>query len=626
MISAPLRRYQGIMKTTTLTLAAALTLLLPATPARAADPAEILARAKEAAGGKAWDAVHTLHTRARIATSGLAGPADGWDDLRNGRFVDTYNLGPVTGAGGFDGKAAWTQDASGQTRVDDSGDAREGTIDEVYRRSLAYWYPERRKAEITDAGDRAEGERAFHVLRIAPAGGRPFEMWIDARTFLIDRIVEKTANETRTTFLSDYRDVQGLRLSFASRTTNGEVKYDQTATVESFEINPAVDEARFQRPEGKTHDFAIAGGKTSAAIPFRLLNNHIYVQARMNGKPLQVLFDTGGANILTPAAAERLGLKTTGSLQVRGVGEGTESSGLVKVGEVALGDATVRDQVFLVLPLAGLAEVEGMEVDGIVGFEVLKRFIARVEYAEGRLTFFLPDFFQEPRGATVVPFTFNGQTPQVAGAVDGVKGLFTIDTGSRASLTLNAPFTAEHGLKAKYAPKVEAISGWGVGGGVRSLLTRAKVLELGGVQVPAPVTDIALVQKGALANRYLAGNVGGGVLRRFDLTLDYGRQRLFFQPNARFARPDAYDRAGVWLNRAEDGFQVKDVVAGGPAAEAGLKAGDTIVAVDGQSVKEMLLPELRNRFKESAPGTRVRLTVKSGEASREVTVVLRDLV
>jgi hypothetical protein len=609
------------MKTTALALTL---LLLPA--ARAADPAGILARAKEAAGGKAWDAVKTLHTRARIATSGLTGTADAWDDLRNGRFVDTYDLGAVTGAGGFDGKTTWSQDPSGQTRVDDSGDAREGSVDEAYRRSLAYWYPERRKAELSDAGDRSEGERAFHVLRIAPAGGRPFEMWIDARTFLIDRIVEKGARETRTTFLSDYRETQGLRLPFASRSTNGEAQYDQTATVEGFEVNPAIDEAKFQQPEGKTHDFSIAGGKTAATIPFRLLNNHIYVQARMNGKPLQVLFDTGGANILTPAAAERLGLKTEGSIQVRGVGEGSESSGLVKVGEVALGDATVRDQVFLVLPLAGLAEVEGVEVDGIVGFEVLKRFVARVEYAQGRLTFLLPDSFQEPKGATAVPFTFDGQTPQVEGAVDGVKGLFTIDTGSRASLTLNAPFAAEHGLKAKYAPKVEAVSGWGVGGGVRSAITRAKVLELGVARVTAPVTDLALVQKGALANRYLAGNVGGGVLRRFDITFDYGHQRLYLQPNESYDRPDAYDRAGVWLNRVDGGFRVMDVVAASPAAEAGLKAGDTIVAVDGRSAKELPLPELRTRLRESAPGTRVQLTVKSGEASREVTVILRDLV
>jgi hypothetical protein len=593
--------------------------------AHAADPASILARAKEAAGGKGWDAVHTLHTVAKVSTGGLSGPAEAWDDLRTGHFVDTYSLGPVQGAEGFDGKA-WSQDTSGQTRVDDSGEGREGSVDESYRRSLAYWYPERHKAEISNAGDRTEGSRSFHVLRIVPEGGRPFEMWIDAKTFLIDRTVEKATHDTRTVFLSDYREVNGLRFPFATRSTNGETQYDTTAAVQSLEINPPVDAARFQRPEGKTHDFAIAGGKTSETVPFRLLNNHIYVQARMNGKPLQVLFDTGGANLLTPGAAERLGLKSEGSLQVHGAGEGSESAGAVKVDELALGNVTLKDQFFLVLPLAGLARVEGVDVDGIVGFEVLKRLIARVGYAKGELTFFLPEAFQEPAGATVAPFTFEGETPQVEGAVDGVKGLFTIDTGSRSSLTLNSPFTAEHGLKERYAPKVEAVSGWGVGGGVRSLMTRAKVLELGGVHIPEPVTDLALVQKGALASRYLAGNVGGGVLRRFDITFDYGRQRLYFQPNALFSHPDAFDRAGLWLNRADAGFEVMDVVAGGPVAEAGLKAGDVITAVDGRAAKDLLLPDLRARLKESEPGTRVRLTVRSGGATREVTVVLRDLV
>lgn len=91
-------------------------------------------------------------------------------------------------------------------------------------------------------------------------------------------------------------------------------------------------------------------------------------------------------------------------------------------------------------------------------------------------------------------------------------------------------------------------------------------------------------------------------------------------------KPDSYDRAGMWLNRGEDGFQVMDVVAGGPAAEAGLKVGDTIVAMDGQTSKNLALPDVRLRLKESPPGTKVLLSVKSGAESREVTVVLRDLV
>ncbi len=51
------------------------------------------------------------------------------------------------------------------------------------------------------------------------------------------------------------------------------------------------------------------------------------------------------------------------------------------------------------------------------------------------------------------------------------------------------------------------------------------------MKVPAPVIDVALVEKGAFADPYLAGNVGGGVLKRFTVTFDYGQQKLIFEPN-----------------------------------------------------------------------------------------------
>lgn len=614
------------MKTSTL-LTAIFLLAAPLPRAHAAeDPASILARAKAASGGKAWDDVKTLYTRAKVSTGGLDGTVESWEDVRTGRYVATFKLGPVQGAEGFDGKVPWTQDSSGQTRTDDSGDGLEGAANEAYRRSLSYWFPGRHKAEISYAGEKTEGSRSFHVLHIVPAGGRPFEMWMDAQTGLTDRTVEQTAAVTNTTIFSDYREVEGLRIPFSLRITNGEVKYDQTVIVESVQVNAPVDEAKLQMPEAKSHDFAIANGKTSETIPFRLLNNHVYIQVRIGGKPFQFLFDTGGINILTPETQERLGLKAEGAIEMRGVGEKSADTALARVPEIAIGGVTLRDQVFFVVPLTGLDAAEGLDVDGIVGYELIKRFIARVEYAKGRLTFTLPEAFQPPAGAAVVPFTFEDNTPQVEGEIDGVKGVFTIDTGSRASLSLNVPFVQEHGLKAKYAPRIEAMSGWGVGGGVRSLFTRAKRLKLGGVEVPAPVTDLPQVEKGSFAKKYLAGNVGGGVLRRFDVTFDYGGKRMFLAPNEGFSKPDAYDRAGLWLNRDGDGFKVMDVTAGGPAAEAGLKAGDAVLAIDGRSTKDLLLPEVREGFKTSAPGTNVRLAVKSGDGTRDVTLVLRDLV
>jgi hypothetical protein len=612
-------------------------LLLPAAQARPAeaDPQALLARAKEAAGGSAWDRVQTLHTKAHVTTGGLSGPAESWEDTLTGRYVDTFQLGSFTGAQGFDGKDTWEVDTSGMVTLDDSGDAREGSVDEAYRRSLSFWYPDRRPAGIADAGERSEGGRRLHVLRIHPQGGRPFELWLDAATLLADRTVERRSNEVRTTFLSDYRTVEGLKIPFTSRSTNGEAKYDQTQTTDSVAVNPVgreALEARLAPPRSQANDFDIAGGKTSAVLPFRLINNHLYVQVSIAGKPLQFLLDSGGMNALTPAAMARLGLKTEGAIQMHGSG-GSEDVSLTRVQEVRAGDVTLRNQTFFVLPFKGLAEAEGMDFDGLVGFELFRRFVVRVDYAHQTLTFTRPEAFKDPAGGTVVPFTFDERTPQVEGKLDGLPGKFAIDTGSRTSLTINRPFAEEHGLRAKYGAKVEAMSGWGVGGGVRSVLARAGVLELGdaggsgGVRVTAPVTDIVVTEKGSFNNLYQAGNIGGGVLKRFIVTFDYGRQRLIFEPNAMTGERDVWDRSGLWINPgAESGtFEVKDVVAGGPGAQAGLRAGDVILSFDGKTRKDLSLADARQLLK-GAPGTRVKIKVRAQGAEREAALTLRDLI
>jgi carboxyl-terminal processing protease len=109
------------------------------------------------------------------------------------------------------------------------------------------------------------------------------------------------------------------------------------------------------------------------------------------------------------------------------------------------------------------------------------------------------------------------------------------------------------------------------------------------------------------------------------VTFDYGRQKIYFEPNASYALEDVWDRSGLWLNRTDEGYRIEDVVADSPAAAAGLKVGDTVLAVDGRKATELPLAEAREILK-GAPGTRVLLQVRSGEAAREVAVVLKEMV
>ncbi len=603
----------------------------PPAGAAGADPASaVLARAKEASGGKAWDAVASRRVRAKLHAGGLDGTAESLEDVRTGRHALHYALGPIRGAQGFDGKTAWSQDASGQSRAEQSEDAQRAAANEAYRTALAFWYPERWGAGVDSLGRREEGDRAFDVVRITPNGGRPFELWIDAGSGLFDRVVEAGALEVRTTFFSDFREVDGVKVPFGSRSTNGDTRYDQLVTAESVIFNQPIAEAAFAMPAPPPPDFTLAGGATSVSVPFALVNNHIYLDVKLDGKgPFRLLCDTGGANIVTPELAGTLGLKPEGALQGRGVGEKSEDIGLVKVGSLEVGGAVLRDQVFAVFNLGPLTAPEGVPTNGLIGYEVFKRFVVRVDYEHRTLTLTLPAAFSYHGGGVVVPFKFNGHVPQVAGEIDGIAGSFDIDTGSRASVDLMGPFVEQHGLRQRYAPKLEGVAGWGVGGPARAQFARAGSLRLGKLEIARPVIELTLQTAGAFSDKYVAGNVGGALLNRFNVTFDYSRQQLIFERHAGSDRPIPFDRAGAWFNLAAGAppaFEVIDVYAGSPAAQAGLLAGDRIVEVDGKQASAVTLPALRERLRSDPPGTRVRLTVERGGKRSQVAVTLKDLV
>jgi hypothetical protein len=500
-------------------------------------------------------------------------------------------------------------------------------MNEAYRRSLSYWYPDRRPGTVDYVQRKREGDRPFDVVRITPQGGRPYDLWIDAATSLPDRSVEQGGIETRTTFFSDYDDFGGVRMARSIRSTNGETAYDLNITVLSVETNVALDDAAFQVPGPPPPDFSFPEGAASIEVPFQLINNHLYVDILLNGEGrFKVICDTGGQNVVTPTLAGRLGLKPEGALQGRGVGEKSEDVGLVKIETLQLGGLTLHDQLFAVFPLESFSDVEGVEQFGLVGYEIFKRFTVTVDYEHGRLTLTRPEAFQRSEKATAVPFRFHEIIPQVDGSIDGIPGAFDLDTGSRVSLSLMRPFVETHGLKERYRPKYEGVTGWGVGGAARTAAVRASELRLGDVVIREPVTELTLQQKGALTDRYAAGNVGAGVLKQFTVTFDYARQVVLFEPNALYGQADPFDRSGMWINRKGDAFEIMDVAAGGPAAAAGLAVGDRILAVDGSPTAKLFLPDLRTRLKTEPAGTVVRLQVARGDSEREVSLTLRDLL
>jgi hypothetical protein len=557
-----------------------------------------------------------------IQAGGFSGNAERWSDMKTGRSLIRFAVGPVSGASGFDGTVAWSQDETGKSQVEADATSRELAINASYRDRLGFWYPERAPATIAYK-ERTEADGAtFEVIRITPEGGRPFELWINAETKLIERLVEREDKTTRTEMYMDLRTVQGVQIPFRVHASRGDPRFDETVVVESMDFNASVAGVSFGQPAPPKPDFAFPSGKTFVEVPFEIYSGHLFVRVRINGKgPFRMLFDTGSLSVLMPAVAAQIGLKDEGTPDVGG---GSQKIGLVRADKVDIGGLTLERQACATIDLADLMRrVEGLDdVAGIIGHELFKRFPIKLDFAQARATIFDPATFSPDAAGTPVAITFRGTAPKVAGTIDGIAGAFVIDTGSRGSLTLTTPFVAAHGLAAKLDAKSEVIAGKGIGGHVRATLARAGELQFGGIAVRGPVTTLARDGEGALGDPELAGVIGFGILRQFNLTFDYARNTIYFDKNATFGAADAYDRAGLWLERGAKGFEVVEVVAGGPAAAAGLKSGEVITGVNGKAWTATTLSGLRNELK-AAPGSKVRLKLESGG---ERVVTLRDLI
>ncbi len=608
----------------TLTLGAPLALAQNAATPRP-DAQKILAAAKAASGGAAWDALRTQHSKTTISTAGINGTAERWSDIYSGRSLIKYAIGPVTGAAGFDGKVAWSQDGSGRSTAETSDTARELAVNAAYRDKLAFWFPERGAAQISFL-DRVSDEGAtFDVIRIVPEGGRAFQFWINTETHLIERLVEHEATETRTEYLMDMRTVEGVKIPYRVRATRGEARQDEIVTIDKLDYNWPLAGVVFAQPAAAGPDFTFLDGSASTEVPFEVREGHIFVPVMLNGiGPFRMLLDSDRGNILSQRAMAELGVKPQGDFGTAGVGENQQAIGIARIDRVQIGGVEIDNMLFSAIDVSDyLSRVVGVDgVAGVVGFEFLKRFPVKLDYQRGRATFYEPSRFTYSGLGTGVPFKLRGRVALVEGSVDGVPALLAIDTSSDDSVSLTAPFVDKNGLVKKYGATQTIVSGAGSVDYQHSLLARADSLKLGGVMVNKPTMALAASKEDAKGTGDVSGSVGYGVLRQFNVTFDYANGILYFERNANYGQRDVFDRSGMWIERTSAGFEIIDVVKDGPAAKAGLASGNVIVAVEGKPTSALALATVRQDLR-GEPGTKVKVRLANGT---EKTITLRELI
>lgn len=595
-------------------------LLLPSV-ASAAAPAGLLHDFKAASGGDRWDRATSVTADGTLSVGGLSGPLQTTEDLQAGRRVTRYDLGVVKGAEGYDGEHQWSQDPGGEVAVQDTPEARQRNASEVWLTRRGYYRPDALGATVGSVGEAVEGRRRFATLAVTPQDGVALTLWFDADTHLMVRSVMRDGQDTVVTRYEDWREVDGAKLPFRVTSDRGDERSRTVVQWREARLDEPLDASAFAVPKMSRDNARIEGGETTLDVD--IANNHLYVAGRIDGQPVRLLVDTGGLNIVTPAAAGKLGLATQGKLAARGVGEAQMDLSIAPARSLELGALTVDAPTFYVIDLGPLPQVEGVDLDGIVGYEIFRRFNVRIDYENSRLTLTEPARFTPPPDAVALPFTLDDRIPVVEAKADGVPLRLSVDTGSRASLSFHSPFARAHALVRRMEAAPESVGGWGVGGPSYTRPARLDKLELGKLVVRNVAADIFTGDKGAFASPNTGANLGGGVLRRFTVTFDYEHKRMYLAPNARYAEPEAFDRSGLWLMMAGEALEVAAVAPHSAAAKAGMKPGQRITGIAGEGVGQRSLAAWREYLRTTKAGTNVPFGLDGGQT---IDVILADRI
>ena len=184
-------------------------------------------------------------------------------------------------------------------------------------------------------------------LSVQPRGGVRFDAWFDARTQLLLQVAEPQEFLHAREVFSDYRQEGKVMLahSILEDAGTGEGGYERL-TLRSASFGPARSLATFACPRTPPTGVTLAHGATSVSVPFRLLNNHIYVEARVNGKgPYTFIVDTGGHTLLSAKVIAEAGLAPTGASPESGAGEKQSSLAFVPFRTISIGGVEMHQQV-----------------------------------------------------------------------------------------------------------------------------------------------------------------------------------------------------------------------------------------------------------------------------------------
>ena len=293
-------------------------------------------------------------------------------------------------------------------------------------------------------------------------------------------------------------------------------------------------------------------------IPFKFINNLIFIPIKVNGIELNFLLDSGVQETILFSMEDKkeVSFFNVEKITLRGLGSEESVEGL-KSGNNTLevkGLKYTNHLLYIVLDQSfNLSYHIGIPVNGIIGYNFFKSNLVEINYERKRITVYrdkqkirkkIENKFQH------VPITIERSKPYITGslvlnAVE-IPVKLLIDIGNSDALWL---FQNDSKMIKVPEKNFEDYLGKGFSGDVEGRRALIKKFTMSKFEFYNPIIafpdTISIRHVTMVKDR--SGSVGSEILKRFTVVFDYSNQKIFLKKNGSFYTPFSYNKSGIEL-------------------------------------------------------------------------------
>lgn len=379
--------------------------------------------------------------------------------------------------------------------------------------------------------------------------------------------------------------------------------------------------------------FSVRSQSPITSTEIELFGDHMFIKLSVDGsEPLDFVFDTGdGLPVIDIDVAQKLGLNLDHASSKTSA-QGAIKGALIDHNTIELNGIQLEKDIQLyATDLRHLEMSIGKNIDGIIGYDLLHHYVVKLNYDELLFELYEPTSYVHNGYGESFEFRLDNYIPHISGSVrlnngEVLEGEFFLNTGAGTTLDFNTRFAKKNGIINKTG---EHFSYPVAGLGKTETMHyegRVRNFGFGTFDFSHMPIGISTAAHGIQNNKKVAGIMGNKLLRRFNITFDYSRKKIYFIKNTAFETAFFINASGMYLqmNRAMNKVLVHRVYDASPAKIAGIKQDAEVLKINGRAVDSYTLPELRKVLMKS--NTNVELVVYQDGEEKSVKLDLQQLI